>query len=150
VDFQLIEGLVLKLDAFATDFSLERIDLWFDQIDDPIAEHYGEVIARLRTLSANERRVKGWDLDAKAPVEGSIAMAVDAPFELDVTRIGEVKVVGKSDPLVLVADMIANSLHRHLTAHPTDAALNAPSSIEGWMLASRVYGVRERALEDLI
>jgi hypothetical protein len=150
VESQLIIGLTLKLDAMATDMNWQTIDLWFDEIDDELADHYRGRIAHLHELSDNVRSVKGWDMANKQQVHGSIRFEIEADFPIDVTRVGEVLVVGKTDPLVLVADLVANSLHRHLRGLPFDAALNAPASIAGWSLEDLVWGVRDGAIEDRI
>lgn len=66
---------------------------------------------------------------------------------LNVTRVGAIEKVGKTDPCLLLADMVTNALYEHLTSLPNDAALNAPSSVVGWVLAPFVYGVRDDALD---
>lgn len=150
VESQLIDGLTLKLDALAIDAAWSSLDLCFDEVDDTLADHYRARIDRLRSMSTSITKVKGWDLAAGASVTGSIQIDIDAGFDINVRRIGEISVAGKSDPLILVADMVANSLHRHLKDLPCDARLNAPSSIASWNLESRVYGVRDDALEDIL
>lgn len=149
VETNLIEGLILKLDAFGQDKSLDLIDLRFDEIDDEIADHYREILMRLRSMKATSSQVKGWDKTAKAQVMGAVTTRITTSFEIDVTKIGGIEVIGKDDPLILLADMIANSLYRHLAALPILGPLNAPASISNWILAGSVYGVRDDAFEDL-
>jgi hypothetical protein len=94
--------------------------------------------------------VKGYDLSNKKKVEGKITIEVrGAPFELDAKRIGGFLVEGKDNPFVFAADVVANSLHHHLSKLAC-AKLNAPSSIQGWRLGHRVYGARDDALEDVL
>lgn len=150
VEEQLIIGLTLKLDAFCEDFSRQRVDLYFDEIDEPLAKVYRAAIDVTRHVGDKTTTVKGWDPDAKKPVTGEIHIKAQAPIPLDVRFVGDLHVAGKSDPLVLATDVVANSLHYHLRSLPDDAYLNRPSSISGWVLAERVYGVREDAIEDLI
>ena len=81
-------------------------------------------------------------------VEGTIAFHASAPFRVDTKFIGGIHVVGKAHPLVLAADIVTNHLAHHLRQLPGDAPLNAPSSVKGWVLQNRVWGVMENASED--
>lgn len=151
VEEHLFEGLALKLDAFAQDSRSDHVQLRFDEIDNALKANYEEALSRLQQISGSAHDVKGWDMAAKKPVFRKITMAVFGhDFELDVTNIGSIGVAGKSDPLVLAVDIVANALFRHLQSLSTDAPLNAPSSVAAWALSSHVYGVREGAIEDLI
>lgn len=150
VETELIEGLTVKLDALAEASDWSLIDLWFDEIDGVLAQHYSDHIDSLRHVSSSTHTVKGWDSEARTPVQAEVRIDIGGPIPLDVTRIGRVTVVGKTDPLVLVADLIANSLHRHLRDLDSQARLNAPDSIEAWPFADRVWGVRDDAIEDVI
>ncbi len=150
IETQLIKGLTLKLDALATDLKRACIDLYFDEIDAELSRHYEQTIGGLRNISAINHEVKGWNPITKQQVKGNITFTIKAPFELDIKRIGKIKVVGKNDPLVLATDMVTNALNHHLNNIHADAKLNAPSSIESWTLGNRVYGVRDDAIEDII
>jgi hypothetical protein len=59
-------------------------------------------------------------------------------------------IVGKIDPLVFATDLVVNALSDHLNSLKPDQRLNAPSSIAGWILQDRVYGVLDGALEDIL
>lgn len=150
IETQLITGLALKLDELAAQLNRACVDLYFDEIDNELSRHYEETIEELRNMSAKHYNIKGWNPNTKQKVTGSIGISLTAPIELDVKRIGEIKVVGKDDPLVFAADMVANALRHHLSNLPIDAKLNAPSSIEAWTLGDRVWGVRDDAIEDII
>lgn len=145
-----MQGIVLKADAYAQDHGIDQIDLLFDELDEVLREGYEKALGDTQTLEHQEHKVKGWNLKDKAPVSGSITTEVHAPYPLDVTHIGCLKVAGKSDPLVLLADIVTNALYRHLRSVDSSHPLNAPASIDGWCLASRVWGVRDDAIEDLI
>ena len=150
VEEQLIIGLTLKLDAFCEDATRQRVDLYFDEIDAPLAKIYRAAMDVTRQVGNSTTTVKGWDPDAQKPVTGEIRIKAHASFPLDVRFVGDLHVAGKSDPLVLATDVVANALHYHLRSLPDDAYLNRPTSIAGWVLAERVYGVRDNAIEDLI
>ena len=63
---------------------------------------------------------------------------VDAPFPVHIRFLGELRIAGKTDPLVLAADIVVNALYDHLRCLPSDAPLNSPTSIDGWELRDRV------------
>ena len=152
IEDDLILSLTLRLDAFAEDMAsqiheVKQVDLLFDEID--LADRYEATIQRTREISENFTVVKGWDPVANKRVEGSIAMKASAPFRLDTKFLGGIHVVGKEDPLVFAADIIANHLAHHLNQLPAGAPLNLPSSIDGWLMQPRVWGVDDNATEDL-
>ncbi|MFA7240579.1 MAG: hypothetical protein WC091_10730 [Sulfuricellaceae bacterium] len=152
IETQIIQGLALKLEVLAEELNRDCVDLYFDEIDIELRRHYEQTIDGLRNIATSSHIVKGWDPDTRQEVSGTISFSVRTPpFEMDVKRIGRVIVAGKSDPLVLATDAVSNALHYHLLkCLPTNAKLNAPSSIEAWVLGDRVWGVRDDAFEDII
>ena len=83
-------------------------------------------------------------------MQGKIKFSVpNPPFELDVRHLARLDIVGKVDPLVFATDAVVNALNDHLTSLPADRPLNAPSSVAGWGLQDRLYGVMDGAAEDL-
>jgi hypothetical protein len=55
-------------------------------------------------------------------------------MRLHAAYVGDIKVVGKADPLIFAADVVTNSLWRHLSRLSADADLNDVTSVEGWPL----------------
>jgi hypothetical protein len=51
---------------------------------------------------------------------------------LDSIHIDNLEVLGKDDPFVFAADVVANALHYHLRNLPSNAPLNHPLSIVDW------------------
>lgn len=152
IEDYLVASLALRLDAFAGDmasqaYKVQQVDLLFDETD--VADRYESHIQRTREISKSTSKVPGWDPELSKRVEGIIHTTADAPFRLDTAFIGGIYVVGKAHPLVLAADIVANYLAYHLRNLPPDAPLNAPSSIAGWALGDRVWGVSDDAIEDL-
>lgn len=154
IEDDLIQSLTLRIDGLgelATQaYDLDQIDLLFDETDAEVARRYETVIERTRNVSHSMKKVPGWDPDNEKRVEGTIEFKVEgAPFRVDTEFLGDLHVVGKAHPLVLAADIVTNSLHHHLRQLPPDAPLHAPSSIAGWRLAERVWGVSDNASDDL-
>jgi len=152
IEDSLITSLAIRLDEFAGSMAgqvhdVKQVDLLFDEID--VAERYEAIIQRTREVSTNIKTVKGWDPTQSKRVEATLSVTVNAPFRIDTKFIGGIHVMGKAHPLVLAADIVTNHLAHHLKKLPADAPLNAPSSVEGWVLRSRVWGVMDEASEDL-
>lgn len=153
VEDDLMICLALKLDAFAEEMGnqvhdVKQVDLLFDEAD--IAERYESMIERTRTISQNTHRVAGWDPTVSKPVEGTISFGAHAPFCINTKYLGGLHIVGKAHPLVFAADVVANHLAHHLGNLPPDHPLNAQSSISGWALESRVWGVMDGATDDIM
>ena len=140
----------LKLDAFCEDFDRRGVDLMFDELDANVAQRYENAVTRTRNIGRSTRLARGWDPRTKSIVEGEISFRADAPFPLHTRFLGELRVAGKNDPLMLATDTVANSLYDHLVSLSVDAYLNRPRSISGWKLEDRVYGARDDAIEDII
>ena len=150
VEDQLVFGLALKLDAFCEDFKRRRVDMLFDEIDDTVAQGYRTVVDKTRNIGKSRHVVRGWNPETRSQVRREISFETHAPFSLNTRFLGELHVVGKAAPLMLAADIVANSLYYHLQGLASDAFLNRPSSIDGWDLEDRVYGARDDAIEDII
>ena len=150
VEDQLVLGLALKLDAFCEDAGRRGVDLMFDELDAKVAQRYDNAVDRTRNIGRSTRRVKGWNPQTNARVEGEISVRTDAPFPLHTRYLGQLRVAGKLDPLMLATDTVANSLYDHLVSLPAEAYLNRPRRIAGWELEDRVYGARDDAIEDII
>lgn len=145
------EGLLLKLDCWAIDHHRERVDLAFDEMDRRLERTVNEMKKSLEELAHSSHVVKGFNKVTHEHVEGKIDISanfshVDLPLSIE--RIGSISVLGKAQPLVLLADFVVNALAHHLGNLPANATLNAPASIAGWVLEKHVYGVHDGALED--
>lgn len=154
IEDDLVQSLSLRLDGFAELASeacdVKQIDLLFDETDAQVAQRYEASIQRTRNVSNSVKSVRGWDPEAGEQVEGMISMTIEnAPFRVDTKYLGDIRVIGKSHPLVLAADIVANHLHHHLSQMPADAPLHHPASIADWRLRDRVWGVSEDASDDL-
>jgi hypothetical protein len=149
-------GIALKLDSLTQHCGYDMADLLTDHMDRPIVQLFKDMMERTRRISnPKEQIATGWDPKERKKIGWSIRTRITdmlgQPIDwLDAKHLGDLVVLGKDDPLVFVADVVVNALHRHLSALPADAPLNAPSSINGWHLGDRVYGVLDNAIEDII
>ena len=148
----LMIGLLLKLDALGETYHDRLVDLRFDETDH--LDLFRKQADRVSTIGQpSKRTVKGWDEDKKVPVAADWTFhlqATNVDFQLEATHIGDLSIVGKSDPLVLAVDMVANHLWRHLVQLPPEAQLNAPSSIAGWSLEDRVWAAMDDGIQEFV
>lgn len=151
VEEDLMLGLTLRIDAFGIDYSLDRIDVATDKMDMPIAMRLNEKIEQTRSVTFSQKVVKAFNMNTRQPVAGTISFRIaDPPFEMDTKHVGDLIVVGKDDSFVFATDVVVNSLNDHLLSLAPEAKLNAPTSIRGWGLESRVLGTDDNAFEDLL
>ncbi len=150
IEDSLVTTLALILDGFCEDRGHQRVDLVFDSVDSAVAQLYRAYVDRTRNVSDSRSVVKGWDAETQSGVVGEVRSRFRAPFPLDTRFLGELRVAGKANPLVLAADMVTNLLYRHLINLPADALLCSQASIAGWKLGARVYGVSDDAVWDRI
>ena len=133
-------ALALMLDTFAESEGQQSIDIKFDEIEKAVAKRYESALEITRNVSKTTEAVEGWNPDTKGKEHGQIVISASAPFELDSKYLGEITVVGKSDPLIFAVDVVANSLWRHLGRLPPNALLNNATSVVGWEAESLVWG----------
>ena len=131
---QVMVDLSLLLDGFMETAERRISDLYFDQIDSPLAERYSRMIERTRNISFRRHEVKARNLETGKDEFRVIEMKAQADFRLNAIHVGKIVVVGKADPLVFAVDVTANSLWRHLKTLPAEAPLNAASSLAAWPL----------------
>ena len=122
----------------------------FDALDGKEAQIYRTHIERTRNIGKSTRAVRGWNRETKSRVEAQLSFKAHAPFTLHTRFLGELVVAGKADPLVLAADIIANSLYNQLKSLAPTAPLNSPASIDGWILEDRVYGAMDNHIGDIL
>ncbi len=112
---------------------------------------YKAAIERTRNIGNRTVPIKFWNVDTRLPGTASIRFSVNSyQAQLTSQMISHASVAGKSSPLVLAADITANHLLHHLQTLPSDARLNAPSSIADWELQPCVWGVSQNAIDDIL
>ena len=151
VEEALMLGMALKLDALCADAERRRIDVLFDETD--LAKVYQRAMDKPKSISRKEAVSRKFDPETQTLIERKVEIrtkVLGASFSLDAQHLGELRVAGKDDPLVLATDITANALLRHLQRLPPTAYLNHPESVSAWVLEDRVYGARDGAVEDLL
>lgn len=139
----LFQGLYSHLVGFIEERNPRpvAIEVRTDRVDAPIAELFRKEAGRLLDLSPGTATVSGYDTVNQKIVHGSITSTVTYPasmaIETDVKSL-TINPTGDNDPLVVAADVLANSLC-HLFHHrsPADlyADLNRPEAVRDHPLA---------------
>ncbi len=139
----LFQGLYMHLVAFIEERNPgpASIEVRTDQVDAPIAKLFGEEAKRLLDYEPHRTTVKGFDIQEEKVVEAQIEHRTDFPDALKAaTTIDCLTVMptGDDDPLVIAADVLANSLchlFHHREAGELYADLNRPEAILAHPLA---------------
>lgn len=131
--------LSLRLNEFLKSANKQRTDFYCDTIDDALADEYRRRINEIRNVLDSSSSLKRRNVDTGENEIHTLNIRIDADREIDTSRIGDVIVADKSDPLIFAIDIISNSLLRHLRALPHDKPLNLASSVTGWILDENTF-----------
>jgi len=121
-----------------------EIEVRTDRVDAPIAQLFREKAEELLHEGPKTYVATGYDTVDKSVVTGEIRSEIRYPPEFQiVTTVDELKVVsvGDEDPLVVAADVLANSLLHHFRQRNGDALyaeLNRPHAILGHPLQAQL------------
>ena len=129
-------GLYSHLIAFCEERGRHELDveMRLDNVDSPSARDFESAAKNLLNLDARVKRVTGFDPGAKA-VTGEIRSKIVLPEELSVSvvlRSLTLNLVNDQDPLVLAADVLANSLTNLFHAREANekfGPLNRPEAV---------------------
>uniref|UniRef100_Q07U55 DUF3800 domain-containing protein n=1 Tax=Rhodopseudomonas palustris (strain BisA53) TaxID=316055 RepID=Q07U55_RHOP5 len=137
VDDDVMVALALMADEFAAQFKMQRVDFFFDEIDPSVADRYR---AAILTTQRTEHFKEG--IEARNRVTGEKAEATirfSAPKGMSTKHLGSIVVAGKDDPIIFAADVVTNSLWRHLQSLPDTMPLNTQSSVDGWLVPELTF-----------
>ncbi|MEO6325971.1 MAG: hypothetical protein ABIT01_00860 [Thermoanaerobaculia bacterium] len=152
---ELLEGFLLKLDAFGEDHDLAHISVTSDTLSKGVRDSYADILEQARTASNRTEEVKGYNPATRERLKGALTTRIIVPvgsgLDVDVRRAGDIT-DRPPEPLLLLADILVNSLRHHFktTVNPATDPLNAPGSIRGWTLEASVYGVMDEYAMDVV
>jgi len=154
----LFQGLYSNIVAFIEERRPGQVEIEVrtDRIDAPIAELFRKESAELLDDSPRTSTVSGYDTVDKKVVRGSITTSMTYPasmkIETEVTAL-TITPTGDDDPLVVAADVIANSLS-HLFHQRSSADLysdlNRPEAVRDHPLADALDSYRNWGGPDLM
>lgn len=150
IEDTVMKYLALRLDAYADDHGIGLIDVIFDSTDDGVMRRYQAAVARTKSISSTVHTVHGWHRDDQKRVSATVRSTVSSSVPVDTQFVGKLLVSEKDDPLVLAADIAANSINHHLVKLAADAPLHIPETMQGWTLHHLLWGNRDSPIEDIL
>jgi len=143
------KGVAFCMDYVGPQFHLNVLT---DKVDTPILKEFHDSAERLLNVGEKSvRKVTGFDPESKTVVTGSVSFEITQGNDSLGDFSGVSFDINVSDSaLTLAADVVANSVHYHLTSLQKSnpgCALNTQEAIEGHRLAQIVYGVSMGELE---
>lgn len=143
---ELFSGLYSHIVAFLLERGRKgvNIEIRTDQVDTPLVKRFTNVTDELLDNDSSIAKATGFDTVAKKVVTGSVTITVKWPPELDLSPLVNsltIVTVPDSDGLVLVADVLANSLNHLFKNRNTDALygpLNSMDAVAGHPLAAHL------------
>lgn len=126
-----------------------------DRVDTPIAKSFRREADRLLETS-RKSIVTGYDRENQQVVKRELRFGTHFPPELQIaTKVKslDLKIVSDSDPIVMAADILANSLYHHFRSRSGGqlyADLNRPDAVAEHPLAANLDAFRNWGRPDLV
>ncbi|WP_278368129.1 hypothetical protein [Acetobacter orientalis] len=147
--------LLAKINSFLYRLGRLRSDICSDDIDPKWRRAYGEIIKDLHEIRESNCYVKKRKISTNEIIKFNAKIKLETNIEEIPSRIGIIldskkgQCVG-DDPLIFMADIVANHLHRHLSSLDIASPLNASESISGWELGMRTVISKNSCLLDIV
>lgn len=140
-----LEGLLIKLDCYLNGGSVTMIS---DSIDPTMLKESEE---KVNYLSQEEctHVVKAYNLVQKRPASGAIMTRIDKEYTLQCTYTFQTEATS----LTLLADIVTNSVYRHLLLQLEAgnlAGLNSRTIMAGHILENRIVLLSDDNMTDLL
>ncbi|GBU25107.1 hypothetical protein R83H12_01746 [Fibrobacteria bacterium R8-3-H12] len=142
------ESLYGKMEAFAEDYNFNLTPL-IDEISEDKENEYLSLINEFRNINYSEEKITltAWDKIKKQVVESSGKITFSTNLSIE-NRVNDIKVVGKDNPLILLADILANYIHHYMLSLSESEPLHAPSSYIDFDLYNNIYGLIDGWMDD--
>ncbi|SHE75752.1 Protein of unknown function [Modicisalibacter ilicicola DSM 19980] len=145
----LIEGLVIKLDEMCRIENSDSLVMISDHIDSSI---HKEALKVLGYLKENEHRntVTGFDAEDKKIVSKSILTNVEG-VDLSVRNVKTIEVDSSVSPMTIVADIVANTLYRHIKDKISQEGclrLHGEEVLSGYILKDKIAFISDGYVMD--
>lgn len=115
-----------------------------DRVDTPIAKSFRQEAERLLDKTPRTSLVSGYDSVENKVVKRQVTFETHWPESLGITTNVvslDLRTVSDADPIVVAADVLANSLHHHFRQREADEMyedLNRPNAVQGHPLAQNL------------
>lgn len=149
---ELFQGLFAKAVAYCIDTYGQNYHLIIltDRLDRPIFAGLGKTAKELLNFEPSRKHVSAWDPDSREVVTGTITTTVEIPTSYGMDEIAsasyEFQMDEQNSPLVLGADILANSINYIFRSRPAEDVgnpLNDRNAIGVHALFSQFYGFLE-------
>lgn len=150
IDDDVMINLALMVDEFVETRGRQLADIYFDEIDESVANRYRKAISRTQNIERSGKIVKARNRVTGQRSAGKIEVNVESSINLNARHLGEVKIIGKNDPLVFATDVVTNSLWRHLDNLPPGTPLNERASVAGWEIPELTWVAPANSIFDKI
>lgn len=147
----LLEGIIVKLDEVCRIEGSSELSMISDRLDEGIHKEAIQTLDYLKQ-EVHTQTASGFDTETKKVVHGKIESRVEG-FDVTVRHIAGIKTELTPSCLTIVADVISNTLFRHLRsvveANP-DIRLHSKAAISGFHLANRIAFVDDNYIVDTL
>lgn len=147
----LLEGVIVKLDEMCRIEESSELSMISDRLDEGIHKEAIQALDYLKQ-EVHIQTVSGFDTETKKVVHGKIESRVEG-FDVTVRHIAGIKTELTPSCLTIVADVISNTLFRHLRsvveAIP-DIRLHSKAAISGFHLANRIAFIDDNYIVDTL
>ena len=147
----LLKGIIVKLDEVCRTEGSSELLMISDRLDEGIHKEALQTLDYLKQ-EVHTQTASGFDTETKKVVHGKIESRVEG-FDVTVRHIANIQTELTPSCLTIVADVISNSLFRHLRsvveANP-DIRLHSKAAISGFHLANRIAFADDNYIIDTL
>ena len=137
IEENLLEMLLEKLEVYGEDARLNAIEVRFDDVDRSLFKSYEKKLDELRGTDDTMEDVMGYERATGVLHHGTVRTQIQGASAA-VRRVAGLAVAGKNDPLVLLVDIVANSLNDYFRRLDNGRDIDELSTRE-WCLATGVW-----------
>lgn len=147
----LLEGVIVKLDEVCRIEGSSNLLMISDRLDEGIHKEALQTLDYLKQ-EVHIQKTSGFDTETRQVVHGSVESRIKG-FDVVVRHVSDIKTETASSCLTIVADIVSNTLYRHLKsvveANP-NIRLHSKAAISGFHLANRTAFVGDDYINDTL
>ena len=147
----LLEGVIVKLDEVCRIERSSDLLMISDRLDEGILKEALRTLKHLKQ-EVHVNKTSGFDTVTKQIVQGTVQTRVEG-FDVVVRHISDIKTEVTPSSLTIVADIVSNTLYRHLKfmiAKKPNIRLHSNEIISGFELESRTAFVGDNYIMDTL
>ena len=148
---ELLKGIILRLDEVCRIENSTDIRMISDRLDKGLLNEALNTLYYLQQ-KVHVQGVGGFDTMTKRVVHGSIESSIEG-FDTTVRYISDILTETTQSPLTIVADIVSNTLYRHLkfvVEKENSTRLHSNSAIDGFILKEKIAFIDDCYLMDTL